>query len=321
MDVLTAKKRLEELAAELNKVIIGQRTVIEKIIVALVCEGHVLIEGVPGLAKTTIVKSIAKAIGGNYARVQFTPDLLPSDLIGTVIYDPKSNKFDVQLGPIFTNILLADEINRAPAKTQSALLEAMQEKQVTIFRNTYKLPKPFMVLATQNPIEQEGTYKLPEAQLDRFMLKVLISYPNLDDEKHIIDLALNNMDVSQKVSMVISIKELDEIKNILHTIYLDEDIKDYIVRLVNATRRPSEYSLKDIEKYIEFGASPRATIYLAQASRVYAILDGRDYVIPPDVNAILNEVLRHRIILSYEAEVEDISPEMIISRITSKVKP
>ena len=295
---------VESIFDEVSKVIIGQREMIERLVIGLLCNGHVLLEGVPGLAKTATVQSIASTFSVNFNRIQFTPDLLPADLIGTLIYDPQRATFYTKKGPIFTNIVLADEINRAPAKVQSALLEAMQERQVTIGDETHLLDDPFLVLATQNPIEQEGTYPLPEAQVDRFMLKVKVDYPTSSEELAI----LRRMTYG------------DRLRSIVREIYIDEKIEHYIVRLISATRKPQEYELEDLVDLIEFGASPRATIFLAMAAKAHAFLRHSGYVTPEDVHAIGKDVLRHRIIVSYEAEAEEISSEEIIQKIFENVE-
>lgn len=305
------------LRAEMEKVIVGQRALLDRLMVALLANGHVLLEGVPGLAKTLAVRTLAAAIRTTFQRIQFTPDLLPADLIGTLVYNPKDGTFTTKKGPIFANLILADEINRAPAKVQSALLEAMQERQVTIGQQTFPLPQPFLVLATENPIEQEGTYPLPEAQVDRFMLKVLITYPSLDEERRILDA---NAVTEKKfdVRPVVDPGTILEARKVVDEIYVDEKIKDYILSIVFATREPEKYKL-DLKDYIRYGASPRATIYLTVAARAYAFLQGRGYVTPQDVKSIAPDVLRHRIIVSYEAEAEDVTSEEIVRRILSEL--
>jgi len=309
---------VETLLVETGKVIVGQKYMLERVLIGLLCNGHVLLEGVPGLAKTLTVRTFADAISAAFQRIQFTPDLLPADLIGTVIYNQQTGSFAVRKGPIFSNIILADEINRAPAKVQSALLEAMQERQVTIGNNTFPLPSPFLVLATQNPIEQEGTYPLPEAQVDRFMLKVKVGYPTREDEKEI----LNRMagDSIPKASKVVTTEQIGAARAVLNRIYVDEKVKDYILNIVFATREPTKFGLKDIEDFIQYGASPRATISLTQAARAHAFLRHRGFVTPEDVKAIGLEVLRHRISLTYEAEAEELTPERIIQRIFERVE-
>ena len=313
-----ASQFIDELKKGMNQVIIGQDVLINKILISMLANGHILLEGVPGLAKTLSVMTLAKAIQVKYQRLQFTPDLLPADLIGTLIYNPRSGEFTTKKGPIFSNIILADEINRAPAKVQSALLEAMQEKQVTIGSETFKLEDPFLVLATQNPIEQEGTYPLPEAQVDRFMLKLNVDYPSKDDEREILDrMALT--DVSMKVDSVLNAEDIKRLRAVVDQIYIDDKIKDYIVDLVVATRDPQKYGL-NLGEFIEFGASPRATIYLAIASKAYAFLKGRGYVTPQDVKSIGMDVLRHRVIITYEAEAEEMTAEKVIQNIFDNIE-
>ena len=309
---------LSNLSNEMGKVIVGQKQLIERLLIGILANGHILLEGVPGLAKTLSVMTLAKAIQVKYQRLQFTPDLLPADLIGTLIYNPRSGEFTTKKGPIFSNIILADEINRAPAKVQSALLEAMQEKQVTIGSETFKLEDPFLVLATQNPIEQEGTYPLPEAQVDRFMLKLNVDYPSKDDEREILDrMALT--DVSMTVDSVLNAEDIKRLRAVVDQIYIDDKIKDYIVDLVVATRDPQKYGL-NLGEFIEFGASPRATIYLAIASKAYAFLKGRGYVTPQDVKSIGMDVLRHRVIITYEAEAEEMTAEKVIQNIFDNIE-
>lgn len=309
---------VDKINAELDNVIVGQKTMIERLMIALLSNGHILLEGVPGLAKTLAVKSLAAAIHADFSRLQFTPDLLPADLIGTMIYNQRKEEFTVRKGPIFANFVLADEINRAPAKVQSALLEAMQERQVTIGENTFKLPEPFLVLATMNPIEQEGTYPLPEAQVDRFMLKCVITYPSKEEEQHIIrqQLAL----VKKQPKAVLSQEEILRARAVVHDVYLDEKVEKYIVDLVFATRYPAEYRLQKLQPMITFGGSPRASIALAQAAKSYAFLQHRAFVIPDDVRAIAHDVLRHRVGLSYEAEAENITAATIIDEVISVVQ-
>ncbi len=302
---------------EISKIIVGQRKLIESLLIGLFSRGHVLIEGVPGLAKTSAVMALAATVQADFKRIQFTPDLLPADLIGTEIYRPKTGDFTIKKGPIFHNIILADEINRAPSKVQSALLEAMQERQVTIGPTTFKLSNPFLVMATQNPIEQEGTYPLPEAQIDRFMLKIIIDYPNKAEEKEIMNRV--GFESPPEVKPVITPLQLEEIAGLIKEIYVDEKLKDYMVDLVFATRQPSEYNI-DISDYIQYGASPRATIFLSLAARVYAFLQGRAYVTPQDIKAVAPDVLRHRIIMTYEAEAEDITTDQIIGHVFDSVE-
>ncbi|MEZ4524558.1 MAG: MoxR family ATPase [Desulfobacterales bacterium] len=295
----------------------GSYGTIDGLLMGLFTKGHILIEGVPGLAKTSAVKALADTVQADFKRIQFTPDLLPADLIGTEIYLPKTGDFTIKKGPIFHNIILADEINRAPSKVQSALLEAMQERQVTIGESTFALADPFLVMATQNPIEQEGTYPLPEAQVDRFMLKLVIGYPDRTQEKEIMKRV--GFEKSVQIQQVLAPSQLNEIEELIRSVYVDEKLKDYIVNLVFATRSPADYKI-DISQYIQFGASPRATIFLSLAARAYAFLQGRAYVTPQDVKSIAPSVLRHRILLSYEAEAEDITTEQIITRIFDSVE-
>jgi len=309
---------IQELRREISKVIVGQDELVDRMLVAILGNGHVLLEGVPGLAKTLLIKTLAQTISADFQRVQFTPDLLPADVTGTLIFNPKDGAFSMRKGPIFSNLILADEINRAPAKVQSALLEAMQERQVTIGDSTFTLPPLFMVMATQNPIEQEGTYPLPEAQVDRFMLKLNVTYPSKADEK----LILERMS-SQKIpaaSKIVSQEQILSSRAVADSIYMDDKIKNYIVEIVFATRQPQEHRMAEIAPWILYGASPRATIYLAQAAKAYAFLNGRGYVTPEDVKTIGFDVLRHRIILTYEAEAENINSEAILKRIFETVE-
>ncbi|MEA3489221.1 MAG: MoxR family ATPase [Candidatus Omnitrophota bacterium] len=310
---------VEQLLTEIRKVIVGQEYLIERLLVGLLANGHVLIEGVPGLAKTMSVSVLSSSISTKFQRLQFTPDLLPADLIGTLVYNPKDGTFTTKKGPVFSNIILADEINRAPAKVQSALLEAMQERQVTIGENTFKLDEPFLVLATQNPIEQEGTYPLPEAQVDRFMLKINIGYPNKEEEHKIIK-RMAFTDKKIKVSPVVTPERILEVRKVINEIYMDEKIEKYIVDIVFATREPGNYGLDDLEGLIDYGASPRASIYLTLASKAYAFVQRRGYVTPQDVKSIGPDVLRHRVIPSYEAEAEDKTSEDIIKRVFEEVE-
>lgn len=303
---------------QIGRAIIGQEKLINGLLIGLLANGHVLLEGVPGLAKTLAVKSLAASIKADFQRIQFTPDLLPADLVGTLIYNPQSGSFSTKKGPVFAQIILADEINRAPAKVQSALLEAMEEKQVTIGDHTYPLPQPFMVLATQNPIEQQGTYPLPEAQLDRFMLKLKVSYPSKEEELQIMErMALTSR--SLDISPVITPEEIMKVRQVIDQIYMDAKIKDYIVDLVVATREPNKYHL-DIADYIEYGASPRATINLAIAAKAYAFIQGRGYVVPNDIKMIGPDILRHRIIVTYEAEASEVTVEDIIKKVFDEVE-
>jgi len=318
------KHRIEEkhllvssIRNEIGKVLVGQRELIDGLLIGLFTKGHILIEGVPGLAKTSAVKALAATVQADFKRIQFTPDLLPADLIGTEVYRPKTGDFTIKKGPLFHNIILADEINRAPSKVQSALLEAMQERQVTIGEETFRLADPFLVLATQNPIEQEGTYPLPEAQVDRFMLKLIIDYPDKTEEKEIMKRV--GFEDAVEVRQVLDPSQLNEIVSLIKEIYVDEKLRDYIVDLVFATRNPKDYHI-DISNYVQFGASPRATIFLSLVARAYAFLQGRAYVTPQDVKTIAPNVLRHRIILTYEAEAEDITTEHIIKTIFDSVE-
>ena len=325
IDIKELNMRIEQqsgfitnLVTGMNRVIVGQKHLIDSLLISLLSDGHILLEGVPGLAKTLAIKTLAKLIDADYSRIQFTPDLLPADVIGTQIYSQKEEKFQIKKGPVFANFILADEINRAPAKVQSALLEAMQEHQVTIGDNTFMLPNPFLVLATQNPIEQEGTYQLPEAQVDRFMLKVVISYPTIEEEKLI--MRENLKAELPMVSPVTSIDEIINARKVVNEVYIDEKIEQYIADIVFATRYPERYGLTDMKDFISFGGSPRASINLAKAARAYAFIKRRGYVIPEDVRAVVHDVLRHRIGLSYEAEAMNISSEEIINNIINKVE-
>ncbi len=306
------------LTLEINKVIIGQKEMIERLLIGLLGRGHILLEGVPGLAKTLAINTLSQAVKGQFSRVQFTPDLLPADVVGTMIYNIKENDFTIKKGPVFANFVLADEINRAPAKVQSALLEAMQEKQVTIGDTTFKLPAPFLVMATQNPVEQEGTYPLPEAQVDRFMLKTIIDYPKLEEEQVIVRLNLKN--IKEKVKSVVTTKQIETAQATVREIYMDEKIEKYILDLVFATRYPERYNLASIKPLISFGASPRGSINLATAAKCHAFLKHRGYVIPEDVRAVIYDVLRHRIGLTYEAEAENVTTEDLISQIINEVE-
>tara|TARA_B100001093_G_scaffold37920_3_gene32505 strand:- start:15526 stop:16410 length:885 start_codon:yes stop_codon:yes gene_type:complete len=290
----------------------------ERLLIGLLGKGHILLEGVPGLAKTLAINSLSKAVKGSFSRIQFTPDLLPADVVGTMIYNMKENDFSIKKGPIFANFVLADEINRAPAKVQSALLEAMQEKQVTIGDKTFELAPPFLVMATQNPVEQEGTYPLPEAQVDRFMLKTVIDYPNINDEQQIVRANINNS--FGKIKPVVSVKQILQAQESVRSVYMDEKIEKYILDLIFATRYPENYGLEEIKPFINFGASPRGSINLASASKCYAFINRRGYVIPEDVRAVIHDVLRHRIGLTYEAEAESITSENLINTIVNKVE-
>ena len=309
---------ITNLTTGMDRVIVGQKHLVESLLISLLSDGHILLEGVPGLAKTLAIKTLAQLVEADFSRIQFTPDLLPADVIGTMIYSQKDERFMVKKGPVFANFVLADEINRAPAKVQSALLEAMQEHQVTIGSETFSLPSPFLVMATQNPIEQEGTYPLPEAQVDRFMLKVVIDYPTLEEEKKIIRENISGK--SQEVKAVITQKDIINARNVVHEVYLDEKIEQYIADIVFATRYPERYGLKEMKAYIDFGGSPRASINLAKAARAYAFIKRRGYVVPEDVRAVVHDVMRHRIGLTYEAEASNVSTEDVISNVVNKVE-
>ena len=325
IDIRELNMRIEQqsgfvtnLVAGMNRVIVGQKHLIDSLLISLLSDGHILLEGVPGLAKTLAIKTLSQLIDADYSRIQFTPDLLPADVIGTLIYSQKDNMFQVKKGPVFANFVLADEINRAPAKVQSALLEAMQEHQVTIGDNTFKLPNPFLVMATQNPIEQEGTYQLPEAQVDRFMLKVIIDYPTLEEEKLIIRENISgNM---PKVTPVTTADEILKAREVVNQVYVDEKIEQYITDIVFATRYPDRYGMPELKDMITFGGSPRASINLARAARAYAFIKHRGYVVPEDVRAVAHDVLRHRIGLSYEAEASNVTSEDIVSKIINNVE-
>ena len=325
IDIRELNERIERqssfvtnLTAGMDQIIVGQKHLVESLLIGLLSDGHVLLEGVPGLAKTLAIKTLASLIDAQYSRVQFTPDLLPADVIGTMVYSQKDETFQVKKGPVFANFVLADEINRAPAKVQSALLEAMQERQVTIGTETFPLPEPFLVLATQNPIEQEGTYPLPEAQVDRFMLKVVIDYPKMEEEKMIIRQNINGDKFN--VKPILKAQEIIEARKVVRQVYLDEKIERYIVDIVFATRYPEKYDLKELKDMIGFGGSPRASINLALAARTYAFIKRRGYVIPVDVRAVAHDVLRHRIGLTYEAEASNLTSDEIISKILNKVE-
>lgn len=311
-------KFVSAMVSQIEKVIVGQKYMVERLLVGLLSNGHILLEGVPGLAKTTAVRVLSECINTDFQRIQFTPDLLPADLIGTQIYNPKEGDFSVKKGPIFSNLILADEINRAPAKVQSALLEAMQERQVTIGEETFKLEEPFLVLATQNPIEQEGTYPLPEAQVDRFMLKLKITYPNKQEEREIMDRVVVGSDIH--VDPVVTPQDIVQAREAVNPIHIDDKIKDYIINIVFATREPGSFGMPEIEGLIEYGASPRASIYLSQTAKAYAFIQGRGYVTPQDVKSIGMDVLRHRVIVSYEAEAEEMTSEDVIQRIFDHVE-
>ncbi len=325
MDIREINERIQQesafvdlLTMELGKVIIGQKYMTERLLIGLLANGHILLEGVPGLAKTLAIKSMASSIDAKFSRIQFTPDLLPADLVGTMIYNQKQESFTVRQGPIFANLILADEINRAPAKVQSALLEAMQERQVTIGDSTFKLPEPFLVMATQNPIEQEGTYPLPEAQVDRFMLKIVIGYPNKEEEKLIIRQNISNDQI--KINPIIQTADIIKARSMVREVYMDEKIEKYIVDIVFASRNPRDYNLSRLDQLISYGGSPRASISLALAAKAYAFIKRRGYVIPEDIRAICHDVLRHRIGITYEAEAENVTSETIINEILNAVE-
>jgi MoxR-like ATPase len=303
---------------EMNKVIVGQKHMVERLLIGLLGNGHILLEGVPGLAKTLAINTLSRAVHGDFSRIQFTPDLLPADVIGTMIYNVKENDFSIKKGPIFANFVLADEINRAPAKVQSALLEAMQERQITIGDETFKLDEPFLVMATQNPVEQEGTYPLPEAQVDRFMLKTVIDYPKFDEEQLIMRANLNNS--FGDVNSVASLEQINRAREAVKEVYMDEKIEKYILDIIFATRYPEKYNLPDLKGLISFGASPRGSINLAMAAKCYAFIKRRGYVIPEDVRAVIHDVLRHRIGITYEAEAENVTSEDIINQIVNEVE-
>ena len=325
VDIASINKKIEEesafvdlLTMEMGKVIVGQKHMVERLLIGLLGQGHILLEGVPGLAKTLAINTLSQAVAGSFSRIQFTPDLLPADVVGTMIYNIKANDFTIKKGPIFANFVLADEINRAPAKVQSALLEAMQEKQVTIGDETFVLDKPFLVMATQNPVEQEGTYPLPEAQVDRFMLKTIIDYPKIEDEQQIVRANLKG--AFEKIKPVVTIKQILSAQAAVREVYMDEKIEKYILDIVFATRYPEKYRLAELKPLISFGASPRGSINLATAAKCYAFIKRRGYVIPEDVRAIVYDVLRHRIGITYEAEAENVTSEDIISKIVNVIE-
>ncbi|MCK0108152.1 MoxR family ATPase [Flavobacteriaceae bacterium S0825] len=325
IDIKTINEKIEKesafvdlLTLEMNKVIVGQKHMVERLLIGLLGQGHILLEGVPGLAKTLAINTLSQAVDGSFSRIQFTPDLLPADVVGTLIYNIKENDFSIKKGPIFANFVLADEINRAPAKVQSALLEAMQEKQVTIGDETFILDKPFLVMATQNPVEQEGTYPLPEAQVDRFMLKTVIDYPKMDEEQLIVRANLKGG--FEKVNPVVSVKQILNAQKAVREVYMDEKIEKYILDIVFATRYPEKYKLADLKPLISFGASPRGSINLANAAKCYAFIKRRGYVIPEDVRAVVHDVLRHRIGITYEAEAENVTSEDIINKIVNEIE-
>ncbi|MBQ6754488.1 MAG: MoxR family ATPase [Bacteroidales bacterium] len=324
MDITELNREIERESAfvrvitdEISKTIVGQKNMVERLLIGLLSDGHILLEGVPGLAKTLAISSLAKTINADFSRIQFTPDLLPADVVGTMIYNPQKSSFDVKKGPIFSNFVLADEINRAPAKVQSALLEAMQERQVTIGDNTYNLETPFLVLATQNPIEQEGTYPLPEAQLDRFMLKVVVGYPSIEEEREILRQKLAM--TANAISAVVSKEDIIRAREVVKLVYIDQKIMNYITDIVFASRYPEQYRIENLKHFIAFGGSPRATICLALAARAYAFINHRGYVIPEDVIAVCPDVMRHRVGLTYEAEAENITSVDIINEIINRV--
>ncbi|MDP6110957.1 MAG: AAA family ATPase [Planctomycetota bacterium] len=311
-------KLLSKIREQIATVIVGQERLVDRLLLALLCDGHVLVEGIPGVAKTLTVNVLAQSLDAQFSRVQFTPDLLPGDLIGTLIYNPQTSTFSTERGPIFTNILLADEINRSPAKVQSALLEAMQEKQATLGKESMLLPLPFLVLATQNPIEQEGTYELPEAQVDRFMFKLVVEYPSFEEEHEILKRMAKSKPLLE-VEAVSNLEAILELRTLMDEIYLAEELELYILHLVQATRRPSEYDLSDLTDYVRFGASPRASIYLARASRGVAMMAGRDSVLPDDIKAVAPDIMRHRISLTYKAEAADVTSDEIVGRVLRTV--
>ena len=310
---------LARVRSEMGRVIVGQEQLIDRLLMALLCNNHVLIEGVPGLAKTLTVTTLAKCLQASYHRIQFTPDLLPADVVGTMIYNPKTGDFSTKKGPVFANIILADEINRAPAKVQSALLEAMQERQVTVGDSTFKLDEPFMVLATQNPVEQEGTYPLPEAQVDRFMFKLTVDYPNKDDELKILRRMASSAPATS-INPVMQTSDVKRLRELVDSIFMDEKIETYIVDLVDATRNPEEYGMKEFRSLVRYGASPRASIFLTLAAKAQALLEGRGYVTPQDVKSIARDVLRHRVLLTYEAEAEEVTAEQLVGKLLDTVK-
>ncbi len=325
MDIAGLNERIEKesafvdiLSHEMQKVIVGQKRMVERLLIGLLGKGHILLEGVPGLAKTLAISTLSKAVRGHFSRIQFTPDLLPADVVGTMIYNMKVNDFSIRKGPIFANFVLADEINRAPAKVQSALLEAMQEKQVTIGAETFILEQPFLVMATQNPVEQEGTYPLPEAQVDRFMLKTVIDYPTMEDERSIV--RANLKDGFQTINQVVTLEQIKRAQDAAREVYMDEKIEKYILDIVFATRYPERYNLKDLKPMISFGASPRGSINLATASKCYAFIRRRGYVVPEDVRAVVLDVLRHRIGITYEAEAENITSDDLINKIVNEIE-
>ncbi len=317
LGLIGMNEKITKIKQEVAKVVIGQEKMIDGLLIGLLCEGHILIEGIPGLAKTTTVNALSKALGLSFKRVQFTPDLLPSDILGAEIYDPQKNEFKIKQGPVFTNLLLADEINRAPAKVQSALLEVMQEKQVTIGEESFKISPPFFVMATQNPVEQEGVYQLPEAQLDRFMMKLVVGYNTKEEELQIAKRIANKS--NEEVQAVITLEELEGLKQEVAAVHMDEEVEKYMIELVSATRDPMEYGLDEIKDYLQFGASPRVSIDMFKAVKAMAFLRGKDYVSPVDIAYIIKEIMRHRIILTYEAEAEGITADEVIDKIVQTV--
>lgn len=317
--VQQASQFIPKMIQEIEHIMVGQRYLVDRLILGLLTGEHILVEGVPGLAKTTAIKTLAQTIEASFKRIQFTPDLLPADLVGTQIYQPKTEEFVVKQGPLFANIILADEINRAPAKVQSALLEAMEERQITIGGETFPLPKPFMVMATQNPIEQEGTYPLPEAQVDRFVFKLKIDYPSKEEEKQIMQ-RVSSSNNHSKVNAVIHPEEIAKAREVYESIYIDENLQDYIVNLVAATRSPESHNLNSLKEMIQYGASPRASIFLNRVSKAYAFMQGRGYVVPHDIKTIGFDILRHRIILTYEAEAENVTPDDVIKKIFDTIE-
>lgn len=314
-----AHETIERLRTEVARVVVGQSAAVERLVIALLIRGHILLEGLPGLAKTLLVKTLAAAIDGSFKRIQFTPDLLPADITGTLIFDPAGRSFNARLGPIFANFILADEINRAPAKVQSALLEAMQERQVTIGDTSYALPEPFVVIATQNPIEHEGTYALPEAQVDRFVMKLKVDYPSTEEEIRMLAMYLDPNAAQTKIDRVLPLSQIHDIARLASTVHLDEKISRYIVQIVSATRDPGAFRLPSLAPYIAFGASPRATLALAHVAKAHAFINGRAYVVPEDVKSIAPDVIRHRLVLSYEAAAENVSPDRIIEQVLGAV--
>ncbi len=317
--IAIAHETIDRLRAEVGRVIVGQQGIVDRLVIALLIRGHVLVEGLPGLAKTLLVKTVSAAIDATFKRIQFTPDLLPADITGTLIFDPAGRTFNPRLGPIFANLILADEINRAPAKVQSALLEAMQERQVTIGENSYALPDPFVVIATQNPIEHEGTYALPEAQVDRFVMKLKVDYPSADEELRMLSLYLDPMAPQPTVRRILPLTEVQQIAHLAASVYVDEKISRYIVQILTATRHPADFRLPSLVPHIAFGASPRATLALAHVAKGHAFIQGRAYVVPEDVKAVAHDVLRHRLVLSYEAAAENMTADRILDQILGAV--